>query len=139
MKIIEDIKEFTVNRKKWHRGKGCDTSCLLNPTSGKMCCLGFYALQSGLSKKNIEKMPTPNAVRQRLNGEDVYSSMSFDCISEPAKPIKWKTKLISGKSNSATCGHLMEVNDNKDISDEVREKKITSLFKRIGIAVKFVG
>jgi hypothetical protein len=140
MKIIEDIKEFTVNRKKWFRGEGPDKSCLLNSNTGMKCCLGFYALQSGLAKKDIEDMPTPVHVKMLLDGEEVYTR-GIQTISRPAKPIKWNTKLIdrNRRFQSKTGSALMDVNDNTAISDEVREKKITSLFKRIGVTVKFVG
>jgi hypothetical protein len=139
MKIIEDIKEFTVNRKKWLRGEGSDKSYLMDPISGKMCCLGFYAKQSGLSKKDIESMPSPGSVIQLLNGDEVYTNAEVIC--RPAKPIKWNTKLIwrGQKCNSKTCDALMDANDDEDITDEVREKNLTSLFKKIGITVKFIG
>jgi hypothetical protein len=140
MKIIEDIKELTINRKKWYRGWGSENSCLLNPQSGKMCCLGFYALQSGLSKKDIKNMPTPGAVRKLLRGDEVYLN-DGNTISQPAKPIQWNTKLMQRNRDlhTRTGDNLIDVNDNDSISDEEREKKITSLFKRIGVAVKFIG
>lgn len=138
MKIIEDIKSFTINRKRWLRGEGSEESCLLNTKTGKMCCLGFFAKQSKIPKNYIENVDTPCSARMLLNGTKVYSS-NCKVISRPAKSIKWNTKLLSGEFHSATGDTLMDVNDDEEISDEIREKKITSLFKRIGITVKFIG
>lgn len=43
---MSDLKEFTVYRDLWLRGKGVDESGLLTP--GGMCCLGFACHAAGV-------------------------------------------------------------------------------------------
>jgi hypothetical protein len=136
-KIVGDVKEFVVKRKTWYRGKGSEHSCLLNEHNQR-CCLGFYAGACGLSNKIIRGIAEPNSVIELLqegqvedkDGNTVHSNLD----------IVWKTKLVRGLcgiSNTPTCNKLMAVNDSVGITDEERETKLTALFKRLGIKVKF--
>lgn len=127
--VFQDVKSFVVDRERWYRGKGDRHSKLLN-RNNKQCCLGFYALACGLSEASIKGQNTPNDV--------ICNTESCSCKSN----IQWKTKLIdsdidSDKVNSQICQTLMEVNDEIELSDEERETKLTKLFKKIGIKVKF--
>lgn len=126
-----DVKKFTVKRKRWLRGKGSDESRLLT-NSNKMCCLGFYARACGLSTKQIKDQSSPE------NAAFIYTYSDDDYYASPEKDKVWKTKLINKYGrDTATCSSLMETNDDEDMKDSVREKKIKSLFKKLGITVKF--
>lgn len=132
--VITDVKKFVVDRETWYRGKGSYHSCLLNK-SNKMCCLGFYALACGLDKNVIRDITSPMAAVNLSNGkysEDIHGQE----VKRKSSKI-WKTKLVPKKDNSAICRKLMIINDNKLITDEKREVKITRLFEKIGIQVKF--
>lgn len=50
---IRKPKEFTIDRRKWLRGKGKEFSKLLR-SNGEMCCVGFYAKACGLSDNAIK-------------------------------------------------------------------------------------
>jgi|SRR5580698_3376967 hypothetical protein len=135
-KIVEDVKEFVVKRKTWYRGKGSENSCLLND-AGRMCCLGFYAEACGLDRKTIRDLSSPrDAVQITQQGET--TSKDGDIVCRKSNVV-WSTKLVSNvyMINIPTCNTMMEVNDNKKLSDEERETKLTALFKRLGIKVKF--
>jgi hypothetical protein len=41
--------------------------------------------------------------------------------------------------NTEVCDRLIAVNDNSHFPEKYREKRITALFKRVGIKVRFVG
>lgn len=120
-KEYKDVKTFTVKRSEWLRGFNIN-SCLLNE-DGKMCCLGFYARACGLRKQDILDMSDPE-----------------QCTS--VKNKKWNTFLIDdddgSDDNSQYCWELMEANDDKNLSDKKREKKLTSTFKKAGVKVEFV-
>lgn len=123
--VFQDVKSFVVDRERWYRGKGYRHSKLLN-RNNKQCCLGFYALACGLNEASIKERKTPSEV--------VCNTESCSCKSN----TQWKTKLISSdKVNSQICQILMKVNDAIKLSDEERETKLTKLFKKIGIKVKF--
>jgi hypothetical protein len=53
------------------------------------------------------------------------------------KEARWLLTKYQGSSNS--CLVLAEINDRIDISDKVREEKITSEFKKHGVTVTFEG
>lgn len=121
-KVLGDVKSFVVDCKTWYRGRGSNSSCMLN-TNGKSCCLGFYARQCGVENKLMRKKATPLDVVR--NTRDIQ--------------VQWDTKLIKHNKNSITCERLMETNDSRDLTEPEREKKLTALFKKNGIKVKFVG
>lgn len=43
--VLKNVKKFTVKRSNWYRGQS-GNSYLLN-NKGKMCCVGFLALEAG--------------------------------------------------------------------------------------------
>lgn len=48
------MKKLTINRRTWLRGEGSEESYLRRAEDGKMCCLGFAAIQLGkLSEDDI--------------------------------------------------------------------------------------
>lgn len=117
------IKEFTIDRAKWYRGKGPITSRLLTD-DGKMCCLGFFAKACGIADVDIINRSTPSVVKLQTS-ED------------------WKKVLLDGNGMSDgmsfTAHNLMMTNDYMRSSDQDREKKIITEFAYHGITVKFVG
>src|SRR5277367_909081 len=125
-KVVGDVKTFTVDRSKWLRGKGPEDSSLLNQ-KGKMCCLGFYAEACGLDRKFIRHLKSP-AAAVTASKEDFTLHKSG---------VIWKTELVNRNGDSATCYQMMAVNDNEDIKDDVRETKLTALFKKLNIKIKF--
>lgn len=117
------IKEFTIDRAKWYRGKGPITSRLLTD-DGKMCCLGFFAKACGIADVDIINRSVPAVVKLEKIPED------------------WGRVLLDGNSvdgSSFTTHTLMITNDYIHHTDKVREEKIVAEFAYHGITVKFVG
>jgi len=138
-KIVKDVKSFTVERKNWYRGKGDEKSRLLN-NSGKMCCLGFYALACGLDKKVIKNVPDPVGVVNLT--KDGTTTDGSDKVIKRKSEVVWETKLVANDrygspDNSGITYDLMGVNDDPYLTDEQREKELTYLFKGLGIKVNF--
>lgn len=113
--------KFTIDRSKWARG---GDSLLLDPDSGNMCCLGFYALACGVSVSAI-------------SGEPVYSDLDDSAIEE------LPSRLVSPRDNSwprVTTLHddIVNMNDDAGVAETDREVRIASLFASIGVTVEFV-
>ena len=113
------MKKFTVRRSEWRRGgtrydnsKGA--TFLLNEV-GYMCCLGFATNQiCRITKKDLLEMDTPSCVLP-------YKSTFTD---------------EHGDNNDLT-NRAISINDASNISDKVREERLTALFKKHGIKVTF--
>lgn len=100
--------KFIVNRNRWYRGK--KDSCLLN-TDGKMCCLGFLAKQCGYSDEDIFKHWYPESVKD--NSKFPNSVLGKDVV------------------------EIVKINDDPNISEDVRETLLKHEFNKNGILVKF--
>jgi hypothetical protein len=86
--------------------------------AGKMCCLGFAAIQlGGVEPGNIEGDYNPNAEM---------------CEGTPMEPFCQYANCFDPGSIA------MKVNDDSRITDEEREKKLTQLFESHDIEVEFV-
>jgi len=116
--MARKVKEFTVDRATWLRGEGSAQSSLLREQDGKMCCLGFLCLAQGVQRRCLLNLPVP----------DMLSAASQKHL--PAFLVKPK---------DATMGDIMPTNDNRSQTDKKRERHLKRLFKRQGVAIKFVG
>lgn len=107
--------KFTVERSKWLRGEGGHNSKLLCSQSGKMCCLGFFALSQGAAPEDIQDKRTPENIQH-----------------------DWTKPLVTAQHiNTAICDSLMIVNDSTGYG-ESREQMLKEMFARIGVEVEFV-
>lgn len=98
-----------------------------------MCCLGFFALKQGLTRKEILHVGQPDGV------------FTEKCL--PAERASWVKRkfqgLVIGKVTdpraTRVCNKLMRVNDDTYISDTERESKLTRLFAKIGWKPRFIN
>src|SRR5271165_6966019 len=113
-------KKLVIDESKWYRGKGSDKSKLRNGR-GMMCCLGFYGLACGLENRDISGKSEPS-----------------DCLSldDPKFP-DWLTNKEVYSGNTSDCCVLMEINDEKSITDSSRKKQIKEIFAKHGVTVSF--
>ena len=117
------VVAFDIDRRYWERGNGLGS--LLNPETQKMCCLGFYSLACGLTYKEIENQDLPSSVRLRKEMEWLTeeSVLPFD-----------KTLSYSEYEDA-----LAYINDESDLKNSDRERKIKARFAKNGITVNFVN
>jgi hypothetical protein len=117
------MKTITVDRKKWARGGKNGDACLLND-QGNMCCLGFAARQiSRISRSALADAGMPC---------DVYMKPSFLTeIDTSSNPNEVQDNALSRAAAN--------FNDDLKISDKMREYKLTRLFKKHGIKIRFVN
>lgn len=129
-----DVKEFTIVRSKWARGwdTGGGSTLLYNPTTERMCCLGFYGVACGA-------VATSEAESVGIwNQGAPHGSQSFwpRWLFEPTYEVKDGTLSISRELTEYY--RLTEANDSLDISEEERERRVVEGFARHGIKVNFV-
>lgn len=133
-KRYKDVKKFVVKRSKWFRGRGNTLSRL--QTDNQMCCLGFYAKECGLKKKNITDVVSPGEIEYEI--KDIWDTFLLARISNIYDSDPDDPGLTDIIIDSEIANSLMEINDDVNISDEDREYKLKELFKEQGIKVKFV-
>lgn len=121
-KKAKRVEALIIDRSRWLRGN-IENSTLLDK-EGNMCCLGFYSLALGLSKKDILGVDQPdNAVRE-------------SCRLYPGWLV---CQDYGGAAATNDANRLMEDNDAVGVDSRSRERKIARAFKEHGVVVKFVG
>lgn len=113
------MMKVQVDRRTWLRGIDSgmflegENSYLLRGSDGKMCCLGFVCLNCGVDRSDMENIREPD----RLSGQ-------YDDIEDI---------LVDHAHNHLPhIPDMILVNDEHNISDEVREAKLTALAKQLG-------
>jgi len=110
---IKHVKEFTVKRSKWWRGKGEDKSSLRKP-GGKQCCLGFYARACGMKAKDIKNVRLISSIKE--------NQVKFELLSAFGVHDEFD---------------LAQINDDEFYDDITREQKLINRFVKHGITVTF--
>lgn len=124
------IETLVIDRTKWYRGHGSSGSALVRSADHLMCCLGFCALQRGFTKDELLEIGTP--------GEIVS-------VGRWQEDALWRVRGLvdtydeGGIYETDVCDRLVDVNDDEDLSEPTRERRITELFAEIGVAVTFVN
>ena len=141
------LKEFTIKRSEWARGKGGKDTQLLG-VDGMKCCLGFFALACGVEEDAIHNQGEPSEInigRVGLYVENAPWLLGLEMdpdddeyyLDEEGTP-----ELIINPSivvQSGECMELISLNDSESITDDdIREEKITAVFERNGVKVNFV-
>ena len=129
------MKELIIDRKIWLRGsKMIDNtsedfkmnSMLNRPSDKKMCCIGIYLNQCGLTKKVLLDHPDAAMVIDSRGGEFPKEAMWLVNIENYPNDVYY--------DNSADAGKLMSEND-----ATANENKITKMFAKHDIKVKFIN
>ena len=141
---MKKLTKLIINRKFWGTGKR-SSKALYDATNHKYCCLGFYSKACGFENKELNNEGTPEELVGNFLSDYRYDN---HCDSDKLSDIKdlpskfQKILKLLGRdthSNSKICRKLMSANDNPKISDKIREKRISGLFKKIGVAVEYKG
>lgn len=129
------MKRLVIDRTTWLRGDSKNSS-LLRTEDGKMCCLGFCALQAGFTPEQIEDKPEPTGVSTIDDPDDLWPDGILERIEDTDPETD---ELVVEYCTTLVTDELMATNDNENLLDSEREKKITSLFASIGITAEFVN
>ncbi len=114
------LTSFEVDRGRWIHGTGGASSRLQRAEDGKRCCLGFLCIAAGVPERHIV-----NRIRPWSLGQHEGAAL----IPEP---------LMRTDVNAPAVG-LMQDNDDPTLTDVVRERRLITGFKRIGIELTFTG
>lgn len=152
--------KLVIDRTRWQRGNPAGSSSLLNHKTGKMCCLGFYALAEGLTKYQIKDMSSPRAAV--LIGTE-YTAKDLTITPEKVPMHKllavtnyYADKEVAMMDNTKHCDSMMMVNDvplgrmtkimkdNEPVqiklgSESEREAILTEMFADIDVEVTFIN
>ena len=134
-------KKFTIDRKNWltsqnlnkeEKKKGYDRSCLKNPHTGKMCCLGFICNQSGVSENYMLGIGDPrslwyNESNQKLK-EELEEKIGFLLADK-----------YDNKVNKSFVEEAISINDDSLKSISKKEADLIELFAEHDIELEFVG
>lgn len=118
---MKDI--LKINRAKWRTGGDSDYQTgngdtqLLNH-EGFMCCLGFRCNQLGIPKGDLVDVGEPNQLSEEWIIPDLVNRNGY---------------------NTLFCGKAIDINDDEDITQREREKRIKNHFSKKGIKVIFTG
>lgn len=118
----ESMLELVIDRRKWLRGG----KSVLRTGDGKMCCLGFACIQSGLSEKDIENLTTPSKIT--CSFEDTFNLITDYDNNSNNIPI-----------DSEFADQAMFINDDDSIFDTEREEELVNLFSKNNIDLKFIN
>lgn len=122
MTKLAPVKEFTVTRAAWMRGK--PKGVLYDKATDTRCCVGFFAHACGLDDElDLERTgKLSDATAGRRDWNEVPEA---------------GLELLHDLANKPEFDALYTTNDNAEIDDTEREKKLTELFSTFGIAVRF--
>jgi hypothetical protein len=114
--------KLIIDRTKWLRGDPTAPR-LLQPDTGKMCCLGFFALSCGYTAADIIDRTTPESLTDMNR-----------------RWPKWVLEEHEGQAfdSDEVCA-LINRNDATRITGAKREKEIAAIFAKHGVEVEFVG
>lgn len=118
------MRKIRINRKKWLNGSNNNgNSVLWDSCEKKGCCLGHAIHQvSGKSWESLDSLFTPEEVFQR---QDVLGL---------TKREGW---FESSYQDSDFTERAIAINDNINISDMQREKRLIKLFRKNKIRLSF--
>ena len=126
------IMEFTVYRHTWLRGGVDGNGNEVDPSlldNGQRCCLGFLGLACGLAYDLGPYRRDPDKYLQSAGEPE-------DC-----KNIAWPASILSYDeghgTNTGLTQRIIEVNDNRRLSETAREAELTGLFAQGGLTVRF--
>lgn len=115
----------TVRRRYWFRGHGASDSRLLVPKPDrikeqKCCCLGFCHVQAGVPEETLNAVPYPGSVKG-------FVVKGLARVSDAGR------KLSTPFSKKAA-----KINDDRHLTEPIREQRLTELFAENGKKIKFV-
>lgn len=136
--MSKEITELTIKRSKWIRGKGQFMDAMCQKSEGKQetyCAMGFVGRAVGIRAVDLAEMGEPC-------DSDIF------CTKEEKDNIvkRWPSWVLmthhkhyddTRYDNRKIVKQIIRINDDQDLSDASREKKLIALFKKVGITLRF--
>jgi hypothetical protein len=139
--------KLIIDRAKWIRGEGSDSSYLLRNLDNKMCCLGFYACELGIPGAQIGGVRTPtDLVPFTAKGNSTVLKDGSWLVSKMTGVLKhsWKTsedahKLMTINDYEIGMDSLFFLASDPIVSEADRESRIAAIFAEHGVEVEFIN
>jgi hypothetical protein len=127
------MKKFTIDRTRWYRGQGPDESALRRKQDGCMCCLGLYLEACGVDPEGLTEKKYPSGVTALIPEEAQW------LLAKGARPAKVAALKADdpGLADYSATTLLATTNDDRKLSERVRENEVCALFAANGIEVSF--
>lgn len=119
------LHKFTIDRATWSCGRN-SWDAMLETKDGQKCCLGFLAESCGVGQGRRVGTHNPSDVGHGPGYRKLAGLLKGPDEDNEVQPFLAEKTLI-------------EVNDDSDLADHLRERRLTDLFKKQGIGVRFVG
>ena len=121
------LTKLVIDRRRWLRGGSPSASSyLLHPINGKMCCLGFAAVQVGAQPKHIRGEANPYDV------PGTFEATAFGWLIR-------RRAFDNFPGHTQMCHRIILTNDDGTIEDDERERSLKKLFRKKGVVVKFIN
>lgn len=114
-------RKLVIDRSRWLRGEGSLRSSLYRASDKKMCCLGFDAVSCGIDISVMAEVASPIGLGY------FYPTSAWRIMDDDGY-----------KTNSHVVGNMMEINDEKAMTDTEREASLIPLFASVGIDLSFI-
>lgn len=132
--MTKKLIEVVIDRKKWGRGVGDETSRLYNPYTRKMCCLGFVCKTAGIPVAQFSGISTPSDLRRSLEQKGKKLPPILKKMTGPLNDRCVTSEMIGIND------WIIDLNDDMDIQSEAqREHLLTKLALKLGLKFKFVN
>lgn len=127
---------FTIDRSKWARGT--NDAKLVASEDGKMCCLGFFYLACGVARASIIDLGEPHEPFD--NDLDLPLPKLAAFLVEESEDDDEECWGAPGRSYACSDAgaDLIYANDDLDLTEVERERRIAMLFAGQGVDVAFV-
>lgn len=125
------MRTVKINRKYWLNGNTTDASTMCNELNQR-CCLGFAANQ--IHRIPLQDMyescgATPASVMEECNITPKLNLLAY----------RQREENFNMYRESAFSDKAMEINDDTNLTNRERERKLTKLFRENGINLEFYG
>lgn len=139
----ELVKEFTIDRRTWLRGRGMDSGLFRRKNTqmgvdfngsfhkrNEKCCIGFYALACGFRSNDLVNKVDIAGLDGRVNPKRTFKAVRIERVAQ-------SVMVLNDNDGDAFFGDLYIVNDKFGLDDATRERFITARFAEVGVKVKF--
>lgn len=119
-------KKYIIDRSKWRCGgdgfsaKGKGVTKLLN-SDGYMCCLGQTSRQEGISDSDLLNRNNPS------------------CVGKDVGPFATYCSKFNDYESTLLARDAIRINDNTEILNEERERRLIELFSRHDLELEFIN
>lgn len=120
--------KLVIDRSTWLRGEE-DAGLLLREADGRRCCLGFLGVSCGIDDDAMASIGCPREVAST-------EWPAWLVTSEETEDEYGDAELR--RHDSATADRLMAINDDGDLSEPEREKRLAAIFAKHDVEVEFV-